>query len=101
MTNTTIPIEELSLSPVPPPAADGGDDDDTEFSTPKAKQHLIPDPMTCPPAPVKATGKRKISASAIRNVARRFRKVSKLILSPEVDAAPASPPATRAPKVFR
>ncbi|CAN0824510.1 hypothetical protein LINGRAHAP2_LOCUS100 [Linum grandiflorum] len=101
----TKSAEELNLSPVPPPAAASSEDDagsSSDFSTPNAKEHQIPDPTTCPPPPVRAPRKRMISPEDIRNLARMSRTVLARLsltekLSDEVPPASSSP----SPRLFR
>ncbi|CAL1394863.1 unnamed protein product [Linum trigynum] len=53
--------ERPSLSPITAAA-------DPAFSTPEEKEHRITKPVTCPPAPLRAPPKRKLSRSAILKI---------------------------------
>ncbi|CAL1385712.1 unnamed protein product [Linum trigynum] len=94
--------ERPSLSPIPAAAAAAAAD--PAFSTPEAKEHRIPKPMTCPPAPLRAPAKRKLSHSAILKATKKFRAAREFFLSPEVVEAAlvanvfAAETARRAPK---
>ncbi|CAL1352406.1 unnamed protein product [Linum trigynum] len=74
--------EKPTLSSIPAAAAA-----DTSFSTPEAKEHQIPKPITCPPAPLRPPSKRKLSRSAILKATRKFRAAREFFLSPEIEAA--------------
>ncbi|CAL1405419.1 unnamed protein product [Linum trigynum] len=78
--------EEMNLSPTPAAAAA-----DPAFSTPEAKEHQIPKPITCPPAPLRAPGKRRLSRSAIRDATKKFRAARDFLLSPEMETGRRTP----------
>ncbi|CAN1844286.1 hypothetical protein LINPERHAP1_LOCUS37380 [Linum perenne] len=60
---------------------------DSSFSTPKAKEFQIPEPIKCPPPPIRFTKKRYISPSGLHKAGKKVQTARQILLSPEIEAA--------------